>query len=126
MDRRLKTHTVIVEAGCVTVIVTALPAVAPGEVKALVVLLLVANAVEEVEAADEEVDVVLPTAVLPGAAVVLFAKELVEPTVAEVVDADFCDELPAVDEAARLATVAVNGGPLAPQTMFNDTGRDVA
>ena len=113
-------HTVIVDAGCVTVIVTALPAVAIEEVEALVVLLLVDSAVEE------EVDAVLPAAVLPGAAVVLLAKELVDPTVAEVVVVDFCDEVLEVEEAARLATVAVNGGPLIPQTMFSDTGKDVA
>jgi len=104
----------------VTVIVTALPAVAIEEVEALVVLLLVDSAVEE------EVDAVLPAAVLPGAAVVLLAKELVDPTVAEVVVVDFCDEVLEVEEAARLATVAVNGGPLIPQTMFSDTGKDVA
>ena len=95
-----------------TVIVTALPDVAPEVVEATV---------EDVEIADEEVD----AAVLPGAAVVLFANELVDPTVAEVVDADFCDELPEVEEAARLATVLVKGGLFAPQAMFNDTGRDV-
>ena len=44
---------------------------------------------------------------------------------AEVVDADFCDVLPEVEEAAREATVLVKGGLLAPQAMFNDTGRDV-
>jgi len=105
----------------VTVIVTAFPAVATEEDAALVVLLLVANAVEDVDRADEEVD----AAVLPGAAVVVFANEIVDTTVAEVVDADFCDEVPEVEEAARLATVLVNGGLLAPQAMFNDTGRDV-
>jgi hypothetical protein len=104
---------VAVEAGCVTVTVTALPAVDAAEV-------------EEVEEADEEIDAVLEAAVLPGAAVVLFANELVDTTETAVVDALFCDELPAVEEAARLATVAVKGGPLTPQTMFKDTGSEVA
>jgi len=105
----------------VTVIVTALPVVATEEVAALVVLLIVANAVEDVDKVDDEAD----AAVLPGAAEVVFAKEVVDPTVAEVVDADFCDVLPEVEEAAREATVLVKGGLLAPQAMFNDTGRDV-
>jgi len=114
----------------VTVIVTALPAVATEEVAALVVLLLVARAVEEVETADEEVDAVLPRAVLPGAAVVLFANEVVDPAVTDVVfaafDDELLDELPEVEEAAGTATVFVNGGLVAPQAMFRKTGSDVA